>query len=181
MIKLSRKKIKKAYYAKYIEDDGSEKIFVGKDKDKVAYLANHTAYNPSFEDTGKIVRVNEDELYANSRHHIKDIVIVDGDDESYAGFILTTKRQRRARHNNAVLDPRKTIVSNQPQPQYMEKKLTIKEKDQDKLLKVDRNSRTRRVFDPSLTSEQLGIVKNVSNSEANRRQSKEYRKKKIKK
>ncbi len=177
-LKLSRKKIEKAYYAKFIDDDGSEKVVVGKDKDRVAYLACQTAYNPDFADTGKVVRVNEDELYANSRHHTKDIIIVDGDIESYAGFILTTKRQQRPRHNNVVLDSQKTIITNQPQPQYMEKNITIKEKDRDKLLKVDRNSRNRRVFNPNLTSEQLDTVKSVSTSEANRRKSKEYRKKK---
>lgn len=177
-LKLSRKKIKKAYCAKYTDDDGSEKIVVGKDKDRVGYLAYQTAYNPDFGDTGNIVRVNEDELYANSRHHTKDIIIVDGDNESYVGFILTTKRKQRARHNNVVLDSQKTIISNQQQPQYMEKNLTIKEKDRDKLFKVDRNSRNRRVFNPNLTSKQLGIVKSVSASEANRRKSKEYRKKK---
>ncbi len=169
---------KKMPYRKYTDDQGNKKVVVAPNVETLDYLTLQSAYNPNFGDTGKIVRVNEDDLYANSRHHTKDIVIVDGDAESYVGFILTTRRQYRPRHNNVVLDSQKTIISNQQQPQYMEKYLTINEKDRDKLFKVDRNSRTRRVFNPNLTSEQLGIVKSASSSESNRRKSKEYRKKK---
>ncbi len=180
-LQLNKKSKDKLFYATYIEENGKEIMVVGKDKDMVSYRAYQTAYNPEFEDTGKVVRVNEDELYANSRHHTKDIIIVDGDEESYAGFLLTTKSKKKARHSNAILDHEKTLISKENKPQYMERKMTIKERDKDKLLKVDRNQQKRKVLNPNLSSQQVDTIKMISTSEANRKQSKEYRKKKIKK
>ncbi len=102
-MKLNRNFIEEPlHYIKVTDKEGKEQILASKDKSIVEYKALKSAYNPMYEDAGKIVRIPEDYLYKNTRHHLKDFVIIDGKEDANGnkviiGFLGTSQLNNKSR------------------------------------------------------------------------------------
>lgn len=156
----------KMYYEKFIDLDGKEKYAAAKDKDVLDYKTLKSAYNPLYPDAGKVVRIPEDYLYKNTRHHLKDFVIVDGKEDKNGnqviiGFLGTSQINKKSRkltvtNSNELIAITKLIV------------------DKNKYKQLIRKSRSINV-DKVLNEIQLSEVKEQSKTEANIRKSKAFR------
>ena len=101
--------------------------------DEFKYLFFKTAYNPNSEYAGKIVKVPEDYLYKNNRHHLKDLIIVDSKREkdgtiSIIGFLTTSKIKKstfKFDDGNLIAYDRR-IVSNNSRKRNIKLNKTLK-------------------------------------------------------
>lgn len=96
------------HYQRVKNEDGRTEIVAAKEIDLLNYKTLKSAYNPLYPDAGKVVKIPEDYLYHNERHHLKDFVIVDGKTltngkQVVIGFLGTskiTKHSKKLTNNN---------------------------------------------------------------------------------
>ena len=164
-------------YSIYNDSNGNKKIATAKNIDSLNYRTMKSAYNPDYALTNKIIRVKESDLYPTTRNHTKDIIIVDGDDESVAGYALSKNKKRNKNTNNIVLDSNQLLISKDKKPQYIEKKIRTKENSKEKLMKSS-GDKNRNIISIPLTQSHIEIIKSVSMLQTNVNASINYRKKK---
>ncbi len=155
------------HYSEFENLDVEKEIVASNDIEVVDYKAFKSAYNPLYPDAGKVVKIPEDYLYNNTRHHLKDFVIVDGKVDEHGnhviiGFLGTSQinKKSRALSNNGnsheILGITKVIV------------------DKTKYRQLIKKSRTM-VSDKFLSNLQLAEIKNQSRTTANCNKSKSFR------
>lgn len=123
--------------------------------DEFKYLFFKTAYNPNSEYAGKIVKVPEDYLYKNNRHHLKDLIIVDSKKNKEGkvyiiGFLGTSKLKKRT----VKLNDDKLIAVNKNIVTHDSRKRNIN-------LSKTRNTNL------NLNYEQLKTIKKISENNGN--------------
>lgn len=165
-LKLNRNIIKESM--KYQNDSNGTKAASLKLVDD--YENDRTAYNPLFGDSGKIVAFPEDYLYSNSRHNLKDFIIIDGkkiknDDYALIGFLCTSKNNKKT----TVLKGGKLntdIIAVQ--------KIIIDKNKYKKAIKKSRSLKSKR----TIQSEQVNEIKKISTNKNNIEKSKKFKNKK---
>lgn len=130
------------FYTKFENLEGNTEIVASANKEIVDYKALKSAYNPLYPDAGKIVKIPEDYLYRNTRHHLKDFVIIDGKvDENgnhvIIGFLGTSQINKKSReltrsgNPNEIIGITKVVVDKNKYRQLIKKSKTM---DSNKLL-----------------------------------------------
>lgn len=169
MRKLKRDIIEKPmYYAKFENLEGDIEIVASSNKEIVDYKALKSAYNPLYPDAGKIIKLPENYLYPNERHHLKDFVIVDGKIDNNGnhviiGFLGTSQKNERTRGLTSSGNPNelKGIT-----------KVVIDKNRYHKLIKRSKGTLSNRI----LSAIQLEEIKEQSKTTANINKSKRFRK-----
>lgn len=164
----NRNRIKNAmHYAAFEDTNGNGKIVASENKEIVDYEAFKSAYNPLYPDAGKIVRLPENYLYSNERHHLKDFVIIDGKIDEHGnhviiGFLGTSQKNKRTRILTSSGSDNELIGIT---------KIVLDKNRYHKLIKKSKASASNRF----LTETQLEEIKEQSKTIANRNKSRNFR------
>lgn len=156
IVKLIRGFIKEnIFYSKYNEPNSS-KIIASKNKDIVDYESLNSAYNPLYPDAGKIVKIPENYLYKNDRHHLKDFVIIDGKEDKNGnqviiGFLGTSQNNKKTRqltteNSNELRAITKVVLDKNRYHKLIKKSktsLSQKELSEIQLLEIKEQSKTK--------------------------------------
>ena len=169
-MKLNRKNnlIKQSMPYKTIKNDKGDWVtYVASNKDTLDYITLKSAYNPNFEDAGKVVKLPEAYLYKSKRNHLKDFVIVDGKDDDKGnkvimGFLASSQINKKNIKLTTSGSPTEIIaISN----------VVIDKNRYHKLIKKSKTKLSNR----TLNEVQLEEIKKQSKTVANVRKSKKFR------
>ena len=171
MKKLKRDIIEKPMvYAEFENLEGDIEIVASSNKEIVDYKALKSAYNPLYPDAGKVVKIPEDYLYRNNRHHLKYFVIIDGKDDDdgnkvIVGYLGSSKINRQNRRLTQTGQPNELIAIT---------KVIVTKDQYQRLIKKSRTMPSNR----SVTNKQLEEIKEQSKKRNNINKSKEFRERK---
>ncbi len=154
------------YYAKFKDLDGKEKYAAAKDMETLEYRSFQSAYNPLYPDAGKIVRIPENYLYPNERHHLKDFVIIDGKEDQNGnqviiGFLGTSQINKKT----------KKLTATKPNELIAITRVVISKNKYHKLIKKSKSYLSNK----ELSQVQLCEVKEQAKTEANIHKSRDFR------
>lgn len=158
--------IKKKMFFQITEENNG--ILACSNIDVLNYKTFKSAYNPLYPDTGKVVLIPEDILYKNTRHHLKEFIIIDGkldknNNHVIIGFLGSSDKGK----NNVLLTPsgKNTDIK------YISRIIVTKTKYK-QLIKKSKTKLSNKI----ITEVQMNEIKLQSQKEFNIKKSKEFRK-----
>lgn len=84
----NEKNLKSMEYRTTKDKNGNNHVIACSNIGYLDYLTYKSAYNPLYPDVGKVVKIPEDYLYHNSRHHLKEFIIIDGKKDSNGNQVI---------------------------------------------------------------------------------------------
>ncbi len=154
------------HFIEYEDLDRQKKYAAASNLEVLDYMSLKSAYNPLYPDAGKIVRIPENYLYSNDRHHLKDFVIVDGKEDRNGnqviiGFLGTSQVNKKS----------KKLTTKNPEELIAISKVVIDKNRYHKLIKKSKSSFSQK----ELSDIQLMEIKGQSKTPANINKSKNFR------